>query len=118
MKKEPLSNIFKGLTALPETVWRDIEKSSKKLVDWLVMKGKLSAEEANLLFEELNERIEEEKDEWEQRVDAFITENIKPTLFPKREELTKLRQRVFTLIDRVESMEETLRKRQENEGAE
>jgi len=99
------------LVSEPEAAWRDAEILSKRIATWLVEVGKLSAEDARDLVAELAEKSRTSRQDLEERLDKFVSEKLRVTSIPRREDLTDLRQRINQLIDRVDRLENRWQKR-------
>lgn len=110
--KDPLSGVLKEILKVPETVWKDVESSTKNMVDWLVNKGNLSAEDAKAIIADLGERSRGMQRDFEQRIDHFLSQSLKPFALPKREKMTQLRQKVNSMIDKVDSLEAAWNRKQ------
>lgn len=102
-----MTSIFKDLAKAPEAVWREVESSAKRVVDWLVERGQLSSEDARMVMSDMTEKSSAFRSEWEDRVDKFINERVSMMQPPNKEKLSSLRQRVNNLINRVDRLEET-----------
>ena len=84
------------------------EKVEESIAE-LVKKGELSEKEGKELVNELFERSKKVKEEWDKRVERAIAEALSRLSIPNKKELDELK-------IRVEALERTLEKGQENKG--
>lgn len=84
------------------------EKVEESIAE-LVKKGELSEKEGKELVNELFERSKKVKEEWDKRVERAIAEALSRLSIPNKKELDELKMR-------VETLERTLEKGQENKG--
>jgi poly(hydroxyalkanoate) granule-associated protein len=84
------------------------EKVEESIAE-LVKKGELSEKEGKELVNELFERSKKVKEEWDKRVERAIAEALSRLSIPNKKELDELKMR-------VEALERTLEKGQENKG--
>lgn|GEM_PF-5308758 len=110
--KDPLSGVFKEIVKVPETIWKDVESSTMNLVEWLVKRGNLSAEDAKAILQDLSDKSKSIQSDLEQRIDYFIAQSFKPFSTPKRENIIELRQKINSLFDKVDSLEAAWSKKQ------
>ncbi|HRR41036.1 MAG TPA: phasin family protein [Syntrophales bacterium] len=84
------------------------EKVEESIAE-LVKKGELSEKEGKELVNELLEKSKKIKEEWDKRVERAVTDALSRLSIPNKKELDELKMR-------VEALERTLEKGQENEG--
>jgi len=84
------------------------EKVEESIAE-LVKKGELSDKEGKELVNELFERSKKVKEEWDKRVERAIAEALSRLSISNKKELDELKMR-------VETLERTLEKGQENKG--
>lgn len=100
-----MPNIFKDLMALPNVVVRETEGNIRRIMDWLVERGKLSRADALALLNDFHKLTKIGRNEWELRMDQFVRRKLHRLSFPRRGEMVALRQRVNQLIDRADALE-------------
>ncbi len=111
MSKDPLTNMYRDVFNASETVWRDIEMTARRITEWLVLRGKMSADEARSILDDFGRSGRQIRQDWETHIDENIRQRIRKHLFPHREEMTDLRRRVTRLIERADRLEALWRER-------
>ena len=114
--KDPIKVVLHDLLKAPELVLKDAEHNARRIIDGMVLRGRLSAEDAKAIMAEMNEKVKTNRKDLEATINSFINERLGIFNLNRPRGLAGLRKKVNSLIDRAERLETLWRNKQENSG--